>query len=466
MPAKRKRSWVFDVLLTVVLLVGAGVGAYFMLTDADGVIALFEKMIGKEPTEEAAEEASPKPIKPDREKKKPVEDVKKADPGPEETTEPISAADPATRTPVSTTAVSAALLDEARSHYRNMAYELALDSLDRLVTGSLSQIDRGEAARLRDRASAFREIVAGIEPLELADAKNIVILHLSNGRKVEGRIFDQKGGFYYLEKNHGIKWPVRSEDVVDVEKVPRSKILKRREAAFRKALQKVTPLTAVRSFELAEHCIREGLNGKVTGLLEQGMALDAQFPVTVYNEKAKRIYRLFLWYKGKKKEKQAKKVLKKLVEGYPKSFYTRKAQEDEKTAPPRAKPPRSPKAPRPPKPAPEEKPEPPPAPPRSPLEGTPEPRPRPPVEPSTPDDELWDRAEATLRKARRHEERSMPGKPNADEENRLAIAAFEKAIGLYERLQKKYPEKAAEIEELLSDMYASLFWCKKRQTLD
>ena len=383
MHAKKKRPWIFDALLTVVLLVGAGAVAYFMLTDPDGVIALFEEAIGKKPAEEATEEKNAGTKKPER-GKKPAGEVRKADPGPEETSEPIVSTAPPTRFPTSTTAESWAILEEARTLYRNAAYEPALDSLDRLVSGTLSPEDRREAARLRERASYFQEIVSGIEPLELADAKDIVVLHLSNGRKVEGRIFDRKGGFYYLEKNHGIKWPVRSEDVVDIEKIPRSRILRRREAAFRKQLVKVSPVTAVRTFELAEHCIREGLKGKVTGLLEKGFALDPQFPVTVYNEKAKRIYRLFLWYKGKKKTRQAGKVLKKLVEAFPKSFYTRKAQEDEKVSPPRVKPPRSPKPSRPPRPAPEEKPEPPPPHPPRPRGGPPHPPPPPPRAPPPP----------------------------------------------------------------------------------
>jgi hypothetical protein len=80
--------------------------------------------------------------------------------------------------------------------------------------------------------------------------------------------------------------------------------------------------------------------------------------------------------------------------------------------------------------------------------------------------DILDTAKRALEKARDHEENSFPGKPEADRENRLAIEAYERAIALYEEAQRQHPEKAAEIEQILESMYASLFWCKKRQTLD
>ncbi len=46
-----------------------------------------------------------------------------------------------------------------------------------------------------------------------------------------------------------------------------------------------------------------------------------------------------------------------------------------------------------------------------------------------------------------------------------AIEYFEKALDLYEKAQKQVPERAEEIEDILSDIQQSLFWCKKRQTL-
>jgi hypothetical protein len=443
---KKKRSWLFDTLLTVVLLSGAGIAAYFMLTDPDGVMDFFMGLVGQqtegegEPKETETDAKTPKD-KPPKKKKKHDQGREKVEKPVEDKGEPISA-NPPPRVPTSTSAQSLALLEEARDSYRHMDYTGALGALDRMIPGTLAEREEREARRLEERSRVFKEIVADTKPLELADAKGICVLHLENGRKLEGRVIKQEGGFIYLQKNHGIKYPARAEDVDRIEKIPRSIVLKHRAAEYETIRGKKNPLTAVGVFELVEHCIREGLRDKVTGLLEKGLSLDGQFPVTVYNEKAKRVYRLFIWYKGKKKEKLATKTLKELKKSFPDSYYTTTAQEDEKAAPPRVKPP-SKREPPEPDPGPEPEPEPRNPLPRSPLEGTPEPPPRP--KPPVSTDSLLKTAEAAYRKA---------------------ITAFEEAIALYEEAQRKYPDRAAEFEDILQDMFASLFWCKKRQTLD
>ncbi|MHC5080598.1 MAG: hypothetical protein ACYTHN_16430 [Planctomycetota bacterium] len=460
---KRKKGFLsraFEVLLTVVLLCGAGVAVYFMVTDSEGTLALIDQVISLKEEEKGEEgEKKAKNEKKEPSKKSNASEASKKAAETEEKGESISAATPPP-VPQETSNASSQILEIALSMYKNMEYKSALGELNRLVPGTLSTRDSERANQLKTWSAAFREIVADTQPLELADAKNIVVLHLANGRKLEGRVLKEKGGFIHLRKNHGITGVIPADEVEKVEEIPRAELLKRREDAYRKLAGDPKAWNPVRIFELVEHCIREGLGNKVTGLLEHGMRMDAHFPVTVYNEKAKRVYVLYLWYKGKKKTKLAVKELERWIDTVPRSHFTAKAREAEMITVERIKRRPTPK----PKTPPTPKASPPPArPPRSPLEA-PAPQPSPTGMP--PDNDLMKAADAVFRKAKHHEEKSFPGKPNADRENRLAIQAFERAIELYEEAQRKFPERAAFIEDRLEEIFASLFWCKKRQTLD
>lgn len=477
---KKKKSAfrrAFNLLFTLCLVAGAGAAAYFMVAEPDRVNELLARVL---PRDTAPEERPP--AKDGRAEKRPPAEGpgKKAPSDPAGVQADPSAAGPAAdpagdpprdiasgpRTPAGPESSTAArALEKARASYRIMDFDRTLEELERIPPGALDTDDAILANRLERWSRDFLGIVAGVEPLELADAAGIVVLHLKNGRKVEGRILKQEGGILHLQKNHGIKWPVRLEEVGRIEKVPQEDVLAARGEEFRKVLKSSGALTALRAFELVEYCIREGLRDQVTPLLEKGMELDPQFPLTVYNEKAKRVYRLFLWYKGKKKDTLSKKHLEVLEREFPKSYFTARAHEDEQLAAPKPRPVARPE-PDDPEPAPEPKPAP--AMPKSPLEGFPEePAPEPEPEPPVPAGKsLMDLADQAYRRARVHEENSFPGKPNADEENRKAIETYEKAIALYERAQEKHPDQAAFIEGRLEEMYASLFWCKKRQTLD
>ncbi len=455
---KKKRSKALEVLISVVLIGGALGAAYFMVTSPDDFLSIVDSAFSLFRSETTEEKGKKKDGETENEK---AAEASRGDrPG---ETEPDPGEDVASRAPLpaptsTTTPRALRLLEKAQSLYASMDYSGAAKALASLSPGELSDEDGREVRSLREKAKAFADIVEGIEPLELADGRDVVVLHLANGGEVKGRILKEEGGYIQLQLNHGIRHRFSAGEVDRIESLSRAEILRRREEAYEAQKRKAGTLTPVMLFTLAEYCIRQGLFHKVTPLLEQGMAADPLFPETVYNEKAKRVYALFLWYKGKRKETLAAKTLEELLETFPHSFYTKKAQEDEKIKPSRTTPPR---------PASVEGPSKEPPPHASPGDTQPEPGSgEEPTRVELPEDaDLIEAAEQALAEAREHEANSFPGKPDADRENLLAIQGLEKAIRLYEEAQRTYPSRASEFEEILQSMYASLFWCKKRQTL-
>jgi tetratricopeptide (TPR) repeat protein len=362
------------------------------------------------------------------------------------------------------------LYDEALACYERLEYGTACRLLSDLLGGPGPAGLKSRARDLLARNRAFADILLGIEPWKLSNHRDIVIVHLVGGGRQRGRIRRKTTEKIYIEADQGIKAAFRKDEIDRIEKVSPEVDRKAKEKLFdgfeKKARQKAGD-DVVLYFLLAEFCIEQGLPEMVNRLLEKGLSKDKLFPQLVYNEKARRVYAYYLFFKSRKLEKMAQRRFEELEKSFPKSFWLKKANKDQKGPEPRPAPkpdlfgenPRPEPDPRPePKPGPRPDPQPKPRP-----DPRPEPRPKP--QPKRGSSDILDSVQKWIRQARSHEEKSMPGRPNAEAELKKAIYAYQKAVEMLEKAEKAHPERGDWIELRFEEVLSALYWCRKRQKL-
>jgi hypothetical protein len=373
-----------------------------------------------------------------------------------------------------------AMFTEAENHYKEIRYEKAGEVLGDLLESAVPGPLKEKAKNLRAKCRTFGEMVDGIKPMALSDLQDIVRIHLVNGHWRMGKVLSRSDKKIVIQEDNGIKAHLPMEEIdrvepLDPEKVRKVKetMLAEKKSELEGKVGKGKLAEALICFKLAEFCIKHGLFLRVNGFLDEGMGRSAEFPALVYNDKAKTLYRSYLYWRLRKMTRMAKIAYTALVQKFPESAFSRLARtdEEEKPTPAAAPPPDENPAPEEPSPSPGET-EPPPS--ETPEEDPPfgEEEPPPDEEPPTPAPEepstgrdLIDQARKLMRQGKAHEDRARPGSPNADEENEKAIGAYEKALELLEKALTAHPESAAWIETRIEEIQSALYWCKKMRKL-
>lgn len=359
------------------------------------------------------------------------------------------------------------VLSQARANFDALQYEQARYLLADILGAPAPKDLKEKAEELDSLSRTFGEIVEGIRPQALSDSRDIVIVHLTNGGKRRGRVLRRTAEKVYLVENNGIKAIFKNDEIDRLEPLTPEQDRKAKEAqfeTFRTAQKGKAESSALLFFILARYCVEHGLTHRVNQLLTQGLETDKDFPWVVYNEKAKKYYHRYMFFRGRKFPKSAAKALKVLLDRFPKSFFADEARKDEaKAGRPVPKPEPKPE-PRP-GPRPKVRPEPKPEPAEEPdpwEEEEPEPEPAP---GPAPKGKLLNQANQLMARARVHDQKSFPGRPNADAELVKAIAAYSKAMEVLEEALKEHPENERWIESKLEQVQSALYWCRKRQKI-
>ncbi len=358
----------------------------------------------------------------------------------------------------------------ALASFELLEYDKTLRVLSDLLAGPVPADLRQRASKLDREARVFMSAVEGIIPLELSDFRNVVEIRLVNGNSVVGRILAETGAKVVVQEDYGIKAAFRREEIDRIDPIGADRLRKMKEAEldrFRKSPD-VSRDDAISLYLLAEFCLRHGLREKVNDFLGKGFLKDSMFQELVYNEKCKRIYKQYLYYRGKKIEALAKKALDEMSARFPDSYFRKQAGKDEQEASVMAAPRKDPGSKPVPKPAPVPKPDPVPEPAPETGEEDPfgggedEPEAPAPKPPASGKGGLIDAARKLIADAKRSEEASFPGKPDADAHLAKAVAAYEKAAAALEKALESNPEHGEWIESQLEEIQSALYWCRKR----
>ncbi len=465
---KKKRSSV-PILAGLVLLAATGGAAVYLLAGpGDSLRSLLDGIIPAEktPASDGSAPAQKGRVGADRKSA----GSEGASSGPAAGTRPadIAAAPPAKPVqPPADTAAFEAVLEKARACCVALEYEEALRLIEDLLSGPLPKDLRSKAERIERASGVFLSVLAGISPLELSDYRDLVEVRLTNGNSVVGRILSDSPSKVVVMQDYGIKANLSRDEIDRINPLPPEKMKKIKEAEYEKFRMNPDAVRgdAVSCFLLAEFCVRNGLRDKVNALLEKGLDADGMFQTIVYNEKAKRIYRQYLYFKGKKMDSMSRRAFDSIREKFPESVFARQAKADEQEATVMAQPRKTP-AEAPANPAGSDS-KTPARPPETSEDDwgddsgddSEKPAPKPP-----PDSRggLIEQAKKLMREARAREEASEPGRPDADAELAKAIAVYEKAAETLEKALKTNPEHAGWIESQLEEVQSSIYWCRKR----
>ncbi|MBI3098002.1 MAG: hypothetical protein HYY93_07125 [Planctomycetes bacterium] len=215
----------------------------------------------------------------------------------------------------------AGVLAEADKQARSAKFKLGADRLARFQKERLSPADADRVERRRKALASYQQFCDGVDPATMLGLEDNVVVHLTNGNRLEGKMTSDSPSDVWIRRANGIEGAIPRGQIKSIEKVPPSEIRTRVEADLKKQEERLRRPTGLDLFELGVFCYRNGLAERVVDYFDRAVAADPALPETIAEAKARELYETALWFRQRGSADKAQELLDRLKTAFPQSRY-------------------------------------------------------------------------------------------------------------------------------------------------
>lgn len=200
-------------------------------------------------------------------------------------------------------------------------FKLAEDRLARFQKERLSLADADRVEHRRRAFSAYQQFCDGVDPATMLGLEDNVVVHLTNGNKLEGKMTSDSPSDVWIRRANGIEGAIPRAQIKSMDKVPAAEIRSRVEADLKKQEERLRRPTGLDLFELGIFCFRNGLTERVVEYFDRAVTADPALPETIAEAKARELYETALWFRQRGSPDKAQELLDRLKKSFPQSRY-------------------------------------------------------------------------------------------------------------------------------------------------
>lgn len=184
-------------------------------------------------------------------------------------------------------------------------------------------------ADLSSRARTFATFIANLPATEIIGHSDMVILDLTTGGKVEGRLLEETPTSVKVRRVGGIVADIPRSQIRLMQKLAPVLAKEKLEKEYEDKLKRLgTRPSPLRYVELGILCYKQQLLPQALDAFERAYAADKTIGERYADEQARLLYQMYLWFLGTGKSKDATHSLEQLLARYPVSKYAALARED------------------------------------------------------------------------------------------------------------------------------------------
>ncbi|MDQ7778787.1 MAG: hypothetical protein RDV41_03630 [Planctomycetota bacterium] len=184
---------------------------------------------------------------------------------------------------------------------------------------------------LLGKAATFQSFISDVPATELVGHSDVVIVDLTTGGSVEGRLVEEKETYIRIRRIGGIVADIPRSQIRGLHKLEPVLAKAKLEQDYRDKVKRLgstgSPLKYV---ELGITCYKQQLYPQTIEAFEKALSLDDEIVMRVAEEKARLAYQCYLWYLSAGRKEDAVHHLDTLLKKYPSSKYAQLAKEDMK----------------------------------------------------------------------------------------------------------------------------------------
>lgn len=214
--------------------------------------------------------------------------------------------------------------DSKLAEIENFIREGELEDAEKAIQEALSSRNIGDAASAalkkdRQRLDTYKGLIQESSTGNLVELPQVTKVTLKSGETCYVRILNDNNPDTILCSDvGGARIRLKRANVAETSVIDPDQSRDLYEREYRRKLQDLQgkKLSSKDYYDLADYCIRNGVNWHMTELFDKALALDKDLLNTVRVFKAKRLYDIFLFYLQKRKKDDADAVLKVLTKKY------------------------------------------------------------------------------------------------------------------------------------------------------